>query len=84
MRHDDHVVYAGELDDEDRHGFVIDGFSEVIGLPVLRPEQERVTDFIGKCIGIPIVLVIAVLWMAVIWGAWAVGALVARFNRRSV
>jgi hypothetical protein len=79
------VHYAGQLPEEgdDDHVLILDGIAEVIDLPVLRPEQQRVADFLGKCIGIPIVLVIAVLWMAAIWGAWAVRALVARFNRRS-
>lgn len=80
------IHFAGQLPEErdDDHVLILDGIAEVIDLPALRPEQQRVADFLGKCIGFPVVLVIAVLWMAVIWGVWAVRALVARFNRRSV
>lgn len=51
---------------------------EVIDLPVLRPEQDRVAKFVGKCIGIAIVYVVAGLMWAV-WGiAWTVEFVAAR------
>jgi hypothetical protein len=78
------IHYVGQLPEEgdDDHVLILDGIAEVIDLPVLRPEQERVAAFLGKCIGVPIVLVIAVLWMAVIWGAWAAQVLIAKFTYR--
>lgn len=46
---------------------------KIIDLPVLRPRQECVTEFVGKCVGIGAVYVIA----GAIWAgrgiAWAAG-----------
>ena len=44
---------------------------KIIDLPVLRPRQERVAKFVGKCVGIGAVYVIAGAIWAVRAVAWA-------------
>lgn len=51
---------------------------EVIDVPVLRPEQERVAKFVGKCIGIAVIYAIAGLIWAARGVAWAVKFMASR------